>query len=745
MTKEKMLSITIDNKKVSVRPNQTVLEAARDNAIDIPSLCALPHLRAYGACRLCVVEVDGLRGFPTSCTTPVEDGMVIRTDTAEIKILRQEVLKLVLSEHPGSCLFCDQAAECKKYMGTIRKVGVTTGCRYCPNDLHCELQDVVEKVGLAESSYPVLYHNFPVEKYDPFYDRDYNLCVLCGRCVRVCSEVRLNSTLSFKQRGRLTTIGPAFDRSHLDAGCEFCGACVEVCPTGALASKVSKWTGKPDAETSTTCVYCPVGCTIRLQVKNDQVVDALPDYSSEVDGGLICVKGRFAVPEYVNHFDRLAKPQEMTSMGYNDVSWDDAAAKAAEKLKGLGPDDCLFVLSPQLSNEDLFAAQEFARQTVGSEAIAPSPMFELGDDLLPFIDLVLRSEPYALIDQAQAIVSVGFDSRFGYTPIGIATKKAARKGVFLASLSFPESNLDMLAEVSMREEPGRWAELLKSLIDCVSGSGGGAPDGDVGRIADATRGASPVLLIVGPQILSAPGRADILKALLEIREKLSWKVIVAHPYTNLLGMLTLGAFPGLKPGDIVRNGPSAGAVSLRFDPVDLNKPRKVVYLIGEVLPASLPPCDYLIYQNALPTPGERQPDLILPSCLFTESSGSIINGEGKIRIVQEATKPYGECKPDWWIFTKVGEALGKGKPKYTSAASVQAEIKKQVKRVTDLKKRFEFQKVSYPAPSHPSLISWNGDRETFRGIALALVIEGMKTIGSTRLTRSDAGAEKERQ
>lgn len=732
MTKEKMLSITIDNKTVSVRSGQTILEAARDNGISIPSLCALERLRAYGACRLCVVEVDGLRGFPTSCTTPVEDGMVIRTDTAEIRTLRQEVLKLLLSEHPGSCLFCDQASECKKYMGTIRKVGVTTGCRYCPNDLRCELQDVVEKVGLAESSYPVSYHNFPVEKYDPFYDRDYNLCVLCGRCVRVCSEVRLNGTLSFKQRGRLTTVGPAFDRSHLEAGCEFCGACVNVCPTGALATKVSKWTGKPDAETSTTCVYCPVGCTVRFLVKNDQVVDALPDYSSDVDEGLICVKGRFAVPEYVNHFTRLAKPTVMTSMGYDEISWDDAAARAAEKLKGLGPDDCLFVLSPQLSNEDLFAAQEFARQSVGSEAIASSPMLELGDDLLPFIDLVLRSEPYAVIDQVQAIVSVGFDSRFGFTPIGIAAKKAARKGVFLASLSFPESNLDMLAEVSMREEPGTWAGLLKGLIDGVSGSGGGAPEGEIGRIAEATKGASPVLLIVGPQVLSAPGRTDLLNRLIEIREKLSWKVIVAHPHTNLLGMLTLGAFPGLKPGDVVRNGASPGTVSLSLASLDLKKPRKVVYLVGEVPSAALPPCDFLIYQNGLPSDGERQPDLVLPSCLFTESAGSIISGEGRIRLLREATKPHADCKPDWWIFTKISEALGKAKPKYTSVASVQAEIKKQVKRVTDLKKKFEFQKVTYPAPSKPSRVDRNGDGETFRGIALARVVEGMKTLARMR-------------
>jgi predicted molibdopterin-dependent oxidoreductase YjgC len=129
--------------------------------------------------------------------------MVVRTESAEIRTLRQEILRLVLSEHPASCLFCGEQEECKRFQGTIRKVGMTTGCRYCPNDDRCELQQITEKVGLTDISYPVRYRNFPVEKDDPFYDRDYNLCVLCGRCVRICNTVRMNGTLSFKQRGKL--------------------------------------------------------------------------------------------------------------------------------------------------------------------------------------------------------------------------------------------------------------------------------------------------------------------------------------------------------------------------------------------------------------------------------------------------------------------------------------------------------------------------------------------------------------
>ncbi|RKX26178.1 MAG: formate dehydrogenase subunit alpha, partial [Candidatus Zixiibacteriota bacterium] len=172
---------------------------------------------------MCIVEIEGIRNFPTSCTTPVTDGMEIQTHTAEVEAVRTEVLQLFLSEHTSSCLICGEKEECKKYLSTIRKAGVTTGCRYCPKDGQCELQDVTERMGIEELHYSVYYRNYPVEKDDPFYDRDYNLCILCGRCVRMCQDVRGANVLAFTQRGRDCVIGPAFGRTLVDAGCEFCG------------------------------------------------------------------------------------------------------------------------------------------------------------------------------------------------------------------------------------------------------------------------------------------------------------------------------------------------------------------------------------------------------------------------------------------------------------------------------------------------------------------------------------------
>jgi len=724
MTKEKRLFITIDNKKIEVRPNITILQAARENDVYIPSLCILEHLPSYGACRLCVVEVDGLRGFPTSCTTPVEDGMVIRTDTAEIRSLRQEVLKLLLSEHPASCLFCTEQKECKDYQGTIRKVGVTTGCRYCPNDNRCEVQLITEKVGLTETSYPVYYRNFPVEKDDPFYDRDYNLCILCGRCVRVCNDVRLNGTLSFKQRGKQTTVGPAFDRTHLDAGCEFCGACVTVCPTGALSTKVSKWYGKPDSQVGTTCVYCPVGCKVILQVKNDETIDALPDYDSPVDRGLLCVKGRFAIPEYVHSAKRYVSPQRLTPVGYEDISWDQAIDEAKERLSGIKPEDFLIMVSPQLCNEDLFTAQRFAREVMKSEEIFSPLITDLGADLMPFLDLVMHASPYDVIDKAQCILTIGFDSTYGFAPIGIQVKAAARNGANLVTLGSYESNLDLLAETVHQTEPSRWAGVIDTLGKAMSGNG-------------ATN-----VVVVGPDCIFDPVRREIFDRVIKLRDTYHWKVIVAHPYTNLLGMLATGTFPGIMPGEVLKDGGKRSAVAVKGATIlpDLKRKRKVVYVIGEAQPDMIPPCDYLIYQNGLPPEGDRRPDLILPACMFTEISGTTINAEGRVLNIQKAYEPFMKSKPDWWIMSRVAEKLRKGTFKYSSVQAIQGDIKKQIKGFFGMKKALEFVKVVVKEggekaggviPSHAKQ-SRKPREEAYRGTPLASVVSGMKAIEERR-------------
>jgi len=728
MTKEKKVSIIIDNRKVEAKAGLTILQAAREAGVDIPSLCALEHLPSYGACRLCVVEVDGIRGFPTSCTTPVEEGMVIRTDTAEVRTLRQEVLKLLLSEHPASCLFCGEQDECKDFQGTIRKVGVTTGCRYCPNDSLCELQDITQKVGLTETSYPVYYRNFPVEKEDPFYDRDYNLCILCGRCVRVCNEIRLNGTLSFKQRGKQTTIGPAFARTHLEAGCEFCGACVAVCPTGALSAKVSKWSGKPDEIVETTCPYCPTGCTLDLKVKGGEVVDVSADYDSPTEHGLICVKGRFAIPEYVLSPDRLATPTVLGPEGYDLIDWDGALDLAAEKLKEAGAKGSCVVVSPDLSNEDLFAAQRFAREVIGTEAILSPLLYDLGGDLRAFVDLVLTSEPIDSVGNAKGILSIGLDTTYGFTPLGIAVKKAARKDAALMTIDDGECNLDFLSEEAFHSDPEKWPEYLDGIMKSMSSNG------KKGKVPSSffKKGERNVA-IVGPGAIFSKKRKEIFEHVLSMRNDLGWKVIVCHPYTNLLGMLAMGAFPGLMPGSIKSDG------VLKFkDPgaiVDLKAKFKVGYFIGEVPSEAMPQLDYIIYQNALPAPEGVKPNLNLPASLFTETPGTTINFEGRILSFNKASEPFADSRADWWIMSGIAGRIKKGALKYSSLAGIQSEIKKAVPGFEGKDKKVPRKKVVMEGKAAEKAISRKTTVEapaSFRGVPLHDHVAGMKAIEERR-------------
>ncbi|MBN2187629.1 MAG: FAD-dependent oxidoreductase [Dehalococcoidia bacterium] len=233
------VTLTIDGREIEAKKGATVLEAATAAGIYIPALCAHPDLTPFGACRLCIVEIEKMRGFPPACTTPVTEGMVVRTNTPKLQELRRNMLELILSEHPYSCLTC-------------------------PNNLKCELQRVAHYVGLDKITFPYTYRELPVHNEDPLIVRDYNLCILCGRCVRACQEMRGVSAIAFTYRGSQAVIGTAFDRSLKDSGCKFCGACIEVCPTGALRDRDGQW--ESEAEKEAVLVPCKHACPAGIDV-----------------------------------------------------------------------------------------------------------------------------------------------------------------------------------------------------------------------------------------------------------------------------------------------------------------------------------------------------------------------------------------------------------------------------------------------------------------------------------------------
>jgi formate dehydrogenase beta subunit len=259
------IRLTIDGNEVEVDKGITVLQAAQAAGIYIPTLCYHPDIQPYGGCRLCIVEIENMRGLPTACTTPATEGMVVTTDNEQIRKLRQAFLQLILTEHPNDCLTCHRRQRCSPYDVCLRHVSVTERCVSCPNNNQCELQHVVDYVGIGEASLPYHYKDLPVDySREPLIKRDYNLCILCGRCVQMCADVRGIGAISFINRGFETVVGTAFDRTLQDSGCRFCGACVEVCPTGALMDAGSEY--KPEHEHDSLAVPCKDACPAGINV-----------------------------------------------------------------------------------------------------------------------------------------------------------------------------------------------------------------------------------------------------------------------------------------------------------------------------------------------------------------------------------------------------------------------------------------------------------------------------------------------
>lgn len=356
------MKLTIDGKTVTARKGETVLDCALRHDISIPHLCTHSSLSPFGACRMCVVEIDGMRGYPTSCTTPATEAMVVRTNTKSLQDLRRNILALIMLEHPSACLVCGKRELCEQYRPEPDKAGRTTGCHTCNNKEFCDVRVLAEEMGLSELPIAPTYHGRPLERSNPFIDRDLNLCILCGRCVRICKHHQGKAVIDFVGRGSKTHIGEAFGRSLLEAGCQFCGACVDVCPTGSLADRYAKWYGRPDEVTQSSCLFCDAACALAFGAKNRKLV-ATAAINENVP---ICVLGRFAVSEFLNGSDRLRVPLVRVGKVLREVEWRQALETTAAKLKQFVGDAFAFVCDTTSTLEDRHIFRTFTKQVMKS-------------------------------------------------------------------------------------------------------------------------------------------------------------------------------------------------------------------------------------------------------------------------------------------------------------------------------------------------------------------------------------------
>jgi formate dehydrogenase major subunit len=411
------VTLEIDGATVTVPEGTSIMRAAALAGGSIPKLCATDTLKAFGSCRLCLVEIDGRKGYPASCTTTVAAGMKVRTESPTLTKLRRNVIELYVSDHPLDCVTC-------------------------PANGHCELQDVAERLAVTETRFGLAGANHARAEHDvsnPYFAFDPSLCIVCSRCVRACDETQGTLALTVEGRGFDSRIAASAHSSFLDSECVSCGACVEACPTAALSEKPLIEIGQPTRAVTTTCAYCGVGCSFKAEVKGDQVVRMVPNRDGHANQGHACVKGRFAFG-YTTHPDRVLKPmvRARISDAWREVSWDEAITYAASEFKRIqakyGRDSVGGITSSRCTNEETFLVQKLVRAGFGNNnvdtcaRVCHSPT---GYGLKNTLGESAGTQAFTSVMKADVIMIIGANPTEGHPVFASQLKRRLRQGAKL--------------------------------------------------------------------------------------------------------------------------------------------------------------------------------------------------------------------------------------------------------------------------------------------------------------------------
>ena len=455
-TGEATVSLSIDGASVTVPRGTSVMAATMMLGTKIPKLCATDSIEAFGSCRLCLVEIEGRRGTPASCTTPAEDKMVVRTQTDRLASLRKGVMELYISDHPLTCLTCSANGD-------------------------CELQDMAGAVGLREVRYGYAGDNHldaPTDASNPYFSFESSKCIVCSRCVRACEEVQGTFALTIQGRGFASRVSPG-GTDFFGSDCVSCGACVQACPTATLNEKSVIALGTPEHSVVTTCAYCGVGCSFKAEMQGDKVVRMVPYKGGAANDGHSCVKGRFAWG-YATHKDRMTEPmiRQRITDPWRVVSWQEALDHAAAEFKRLqaqyGRDSIGGITSSRCTNEETYLVQKLVRAGFGNNnvdtcaRVCHSPT---GYGLKVTVGTSAGTQDFASVDFTDVILVIGANPTDGHPVFGSRMKKRLRRGARL--IVADPRRIDLVKSPHIRADhhlplrPGTNVALLNALAHVV--------------------------------------------------------------------------------------------------------------------------------------------------------------------------------------------------------------------------------------------------------------------------------------
>ncbi len=691
------ISLSIDGKKVIVKQGMTVFEAALEAGIYIPNLCYSPDLAPHGGCRLCIVEIEGMDGMPTSCTTQAVNGMVVKTSTPELNKVRQNIIELILADHPLDCLTCVKNQQ-------------------------CELQKVAAYLGITERRLPQNIREIPIDDSNPFFKIDRNYCILCQKCTRTCDEIACVNAIEVLNHGYDSYIGTFGDRPIMSSICQSCGECVVRCPTAALTIKDAVI---PTYEVETTCPYCGVGCGMYLGVRNGKIVSVRGSHNSKANDGKLCVKGRFGIAGYVHSEERLTSPLIKKDGRFVESSWDEALGLIAEKLSSYPKEEVGIISSSRCTNEDNYVAQKMCRLVLGTNNVdhcarlchAPTVA-----GLAQTLGSGAMTNPIADISETDCIFAIGANITEAHPVIGMTVKQAVRRGAKLIVADPREIQLVRYADIWLQHNPGSDVALLMGMIKIIIDEKLHDTGFIEGRcenkeafmeslnsydidFVEKTTGVPREKIIEAARMYAAGNPSSILYTLGITEHSHGTDNVIAisnlamitgnigktgsgvnplRGQNNVQGACDMGALPNVYVGyqqatspDTKKKFEAAWGGNLSIEK-GLTTPEmfdkacdgtfKALYIIGENSVLSQPnsnhvidalsKMDFLVVQDIFLTETAMLADVVLPAASFAEKDGTFTNTERRFQRVRKAIEPVEGSMADWEIICKLAKLMG---------------------------------------------------------------------------------------